>query len=89
MTRIFRCNLPIGEEAEHVGIEVHDRAEGVTLKQGVGAVKGASGIGGAVRSFQLRANVATRTIMAPEHRPIDIVSGFVGGVFFVWLLRRA
>jgi len=45
MTRIFRCNLPVGEEAEHVGIEVHDRAEGVILKQGVGAVKGASGIG--------------------------------------------
>lgn len=39
MTRIFRCNLPVGEEAEHEAIEVHDRAEGVILKQGVGAVK--------------------------------------------------
>jgi len=36
----------------------------------------------------LRADVAARTIMAPEDMPIGIVTGLVGGVFFVWLLRR-
>ena len=36
----------------------------------------------------LWADIAARTIMAPEDMPIGIVTGLVGGVFFVWLLRR-
>ncbi|MDP2121941.1 MAG: iron ABC transporter permease [Hoeflea sp.] len=39
--------------------------------------------------FLLWADVAARTVMAPEDMPIGIVTGLVGGVFFVWLLRRA
>ena len=39
--------------------------------------------------FLLWADIAARTIMAPEDMPIGIVTGLVGGVFFVWLLRRA
>lgn len=38
--------------------------------------------------FLLWADVAARTILAPEDMPIAIVTGFVGGVFFVWLLGR-
>jgi len=26
--------------------------------------------------------------MPPEDLPIGIVTGFVGGIFFVWLLKR-
>jgi len=26
--------------------------------------------------------------MAPEDMPIGIVTGMIGGVFFIWLLRR-
>ena len=36
----------------------------------------------------LRADIAARKIMAPEDMPVGIVTGLVGGVFFVWLLRR-
>ena len=36
----------------------------------------------------LWADIAARTIMAPEDMPIGIVTGLVGGIFFVWLLRR-
>ena len=36
----------------------------------------------------LWADIAARTIMAPEDMPIGIVTGLVGGFFFVWLLRR-
>ena len=36
----------------------------------------------------LWADITARTIMAPEDVPIGIVTGLVGGVFFVWLLRR-
>ncbi len=36
----------------------------------------------------LWADIAARTVMAPEDMPIGIVTGLVGGVFFVWLLRR-
>ena len=36
----------------------------------------------------LWADIAARTIMAPEDMPIGIVTGLVGGVFFVYLLRR-
>ena len=38
--------------------------------------------------FLLWADIAARTIMAPEDMPIGIVTGFVGGIFFVWLLGR-
>jgi iron complex transport system permease protein len=36
----------------------------------------------------LWADIAARTVMAPEDMPIGIVTGLVGGLFFVWLLRR-
>ena len=36
----------------------------------------------------LWADIAARTVMAPEDMPIGIITGLVGGVFFVWLLRR-
>ena len=38
--------------------------------------------------FLLWADIAARTVMAPEDMPIGIVTGLVGGLFFVWLLRR-
>jgi iron complex transport system permease protein len=36
----------------------------------------------------LWADIAARTLMAPEDMPIGIVTGLVGGVFFIWLLGR-
>ena len=36
----------------------------------------------------LWADIVARTLMAPEDMPIGIVTGLVGGIFFVWLLRR-
>lgn len=45
-----------------------------------------SAVAGAV--FLLWADIAARTVMAPEDMPIGIVTGLVGGVFFVWLLSR-
>lgn len=38
--------------------------------------------------FLLWADIVARTIMAPEDMPIGIVTGLVGGAFFVWLLGR-
>ena len=38
--------------------------------------------------FLLWADIAARKIMPPEDIPIGIVTGLVGGIFFVWLLRR-
>ncbi|MEM7243559.1 MAG: iron ABC transporter permease, partial [Pseudomonadota bacterium] len=38
--------------------------------------------------FLLWADILARTIMAPEDMPIGIVTGVVGGIFFVWLLGR-
>ena len=38
--------------------------------------------------FILWADIVARTIMPPEDMPIGIVTGLVGGIFFVWLLRR-
>ena len=38
--------------------------------------------------FLLWADIAARKIMSPEDMPIGIVTGLVGGIFFVWLLRR-
>ncbi|MEO1638241.1 MAG: iron ABC transporter permease [Pseudomonadota bacterium] len=46
----------------------------------------ASALIGAV--FLLWADIAARTVMAPEDMPIGIVTGLIGGVFFVWLLGR-
>ena len=46
----------------------------------------ASAIIGAI--FLLWADITARTIMAPEDIPIGIVTGLVGGIFFVWLLSR-
>ncbi len=45
-----------------------------------------SAIAGAI--FLLWADIAARTVMAPEDMPIGIVTGLIGGVFFVFLLRR-
>ena len=36
----------------------------------------------------LWADIAARTVMAPEDMPIGIVTGLIGGIFFVWLLGR-
>lgn len=36
--------------------------------------------------FLLWADITARTVMAPEDMPIGIVTGPVGGVFFVWQL---
>ena len=38
--------------------------------------------------FLLWADIIARTIMAPEDMPIGIVTGLIGGIFFVWLLGR-
>ena len=38
--------------------------------------------------FLLWADIAARTVMAPEDMPIGIVTGLIGGIFFVWLLSR-
>ena len=46
----------------------------------------ASMLAGAV--FLVWADIAARTVMRPEDMPIGIVTGLVGGMFFVWLLRR-
>ena len=34
------------------------------------------------------ADILARTLMAPDDIPIGIVTGLIGGVFFIWLLRR-
>lgn len=38
--------------------------------------------------FLVWADIIARTIMAPDDMPIGIVTGLIGGIFFVWLLRR-
>jgi iron complex transport system permease protein len=38
--------------------------------------------------FLVWADVAARLIMAPEDMPIGVVTGLIGGAFFVWLLAR-
>lgn len=38
--------------------------------------------------FLVWADIAARRLMRPEDMPIGIVTGLVGGLFFVWLLRR-
>lgn len=46
----------------------------------------ASALFGAI--YLLWSDIIARTILAPEDMPIGIVTGLVGGMFFVWLLRR-
>ncbi len=38
--------------------------------------------------FLLWADITARTVMAPEEIPIGIVTGLIGGLFFLWLLQR-
>lgn len=38
--------------------------------------------------FMLWADIVARTVMAPEDMPIGIVTGLIGGIFFIWLLGR-
>lgn len=38
--------------------------------------------------FLLLADIAARTVTAPEDMPIGIVTGLAGGIFFVWFLWR-
>lgn len=38
--------------------------------------------------FLVWADIVARTVMAPDDMPIGIVTGLIGGVFFVWLLRK-
>lgn len=38
--------------------------------------------------FLVWADIVARKVMAPDEIPIGIVTGLLGGVFFVWLLRR-
>ncbi len=46
----------------------------------------ASALFGAI--FLLWADIAARTVMAPEDMPIGIVTGLIGGLFFIWILAR-
>ena len=46
----------------------------------------ASALLGAV--FLIWADVLARIFMAPDEVPIGVITGLIGGVFFVWLLRR-
>ena len=46
----------------------------------------ASALLGAI--FLIWADILARTIMAPDDMPIGIVTGLIGGSFFIWLLRR-
>ena len=46
----------------------------------------ASALIGAI--FLLWSDIVARTVMAPEDMPIGIVTGLIGGIFFVWLLGR-
>lgn len=38
--------------------------------------------------FLVWADIVARVIVRPEDLPIGIVTGLIGGVFFIWLLRR-
>lgn len=46
----------------------------------------ASALLGAI--FLVWADIIARTVMAPDDMPIGIVTGLIGGIFFVWLLRH-
>jgi iron complex transport system permease protein len=45
-----------------------------------------SALAGAV--FLIWADVAARVVMAPEDMPIGVVTGLIGGVFFIWMMAR-
>lgn len=45
-----------------------------------------SALGGAI--FLIWSDIAARTIMAPEDMPVGVITGLVGGAFFLWLLGR-
>ncbi|MDP2700224.1 iron ABC transporter permease [Thalassospira sp.] len=45
-----------------------------------------AGLGGAI--FLIWADVAARTILKPEDMPIGIITGLVGGLFFIWITLR-
>lgn len=38
--------------------------------------------------FLLWADICARLVMAPDEMPIGVVTGLIGGTFFIWLLRR-
>lgn len=38
--------------------------------------------------FLLWADIAARTVLAPEDLPIGVVTGLIGGICFIWLLGR-
>ncbi|WP_375255679.1 FecCD family ABC transporter permease [Yoonia sp.] len=38
--------------------------------------------------FLVWADILARTVMAPDDIPVGIITGLIGGVFFVWLLGR-
>ena len=38
--------------------------------------------------FLVWADIAARIVMAPEDMPIGVVTGLIGGLFFVWLLAQ-
>ncbi len=38
--------------------------------------------------FLIRADIAARTLIRPEDIPIGVITGLVGGAFFIWLLRH-
>lgn len=45
-----------------------------------------SALSGAI--FLIWADIAARSLFAPEELPIGIVTGLVGGMFFIWLLQK-
>ena len=38
--------------------------------------------------FLIWADIVARTLMRPEDIPVGVITGVVGGAFFIWLLRR-
>ena len=45
-----------------------------------------SALAGAV--FLIWADAGARVVMAPEDMPIGVVTGLIGGVFFIWMMAR-
>lgn len=45
-----------------------------------------SALAGAV--FLIWADAAARVVMAPEDMPIGVVTGLIGGVFFIWMMAQ-
>jgi iron complex transport system permease protein len=46
----------------------------------------ASALAGAV--FLIHADAAARVVMAPEDMPIGVVTGLIGGIFFIWMMAK-